>query len=111
MPDPLIELDSDGSAPVIRYDIPEPSMYTANNIAEVTISRDWWADNAWDIPEKDISNVGRSDASNENSNNNSANTSGRRVSRNTIRLPEQPPETDLIDHDEFPDELPARPED
>ncbi len=46
MADPLIQLEEGGSAPVVRYDIPEPTGYEGKNFIELHFDDDIFADAA-----------------------------------------------------------------
>lgn len=47
---PLIELEQDGTAPVVRYDIPEPTGYEGKNFIELTFDDEIFTDGAGEPP-------------------------------------------------------------
>ncbi|WP_432476654.1 hypothetical protein [Nocardioides sp. GXQ0305] len=46
MADPLIQLEEGGTAPVVRYDIPEPTSYEGKNFIELAFADEVFADGA-----------------------------------------------------------------
>ena len=54
-PAPLIQLEAGGSAPVLRYDIPEPTSYTGTNLIELNFDGDIFSAAALVMPSNDES--------------------------------------------------------
>ncbi len=51
MPEPMIRLGEDGaSAPVLKYDVPEPTSYSGRHVVELDFGRDVWTDAARRVP-------------------------------------------------------------
>lgn len=48
---PLIALGGDSKAPVINYNVPEPTSYAGKNVIELTIPEDYFTDLAFVVPE------------------------------------------------------------
>ena len=47
--EPLIKLETDGIAPVIRYDLPEPTVYSGRNFIELDYDDEFYTEKAFDI--------------------------------------------------------------
>jgi hypothetical protein len=48
--DPLIQLEAGGIAPVLRYDIPEPTSYEGKNLIELDLGADVFSATASEMP-------------------------------------------------------------
>ena len=56
MPTPLIQLEPNATAPILRYDIPEPTSYSGFNLIELSFPDDIFTDSVKEEAEKPIEN-------------------------------------------------------
>lgn len=57
-PRPLMEFDRTGTAPVLSYDVPQPSRYTGRNFIELEFDDEVWSEAAHTPPERDTTPPG-----------------------------------------------------
>lgn len=50
MAEPMIRLDPNGTAPVLSYNVPEPTSYTGRHVIELEFPAEWFTDAAREVP-------------------------------------------------------------
>jgi len=48
--EPMIKLEPGGTAPILSYNVPEPTSYSGRHVVELDIAADWFTPEALDVP-------------------------------------------------------------
>jgi hypothetical protein len=48
--EPMIKLDPGGTAPILSYNVPEPTSYTGRHVIELELPQEWFTEAARDVP-------------------------------------------------------------
>src|SRR5262245_35225985 len=48
--EPMIKLEPGGTAPILSYNVPEPTSYTGRHVIELELPQEWFNDAARQIP-------------------------------------------------------------